>query len=75
MDGQITSNRVQEGVNDFYLPSEEHIRKLRKILWSEGGYKFSYKETEEISYQLISLYECLARGKQIKASEGGYESG
>ncbi len=75
MDEPSTTNQDEDRVNDFYLPDEKQIKKLREILWSESGFKFSYKEIEEISFQLISLYECLARGKPIRPLRGGHEPG
>jgi hypothetical protein len=72
-----TDNKVNlqgQDINDFYLPDESQIKKLRKIINSESGFKYTYSQTEEISYQLLMLYEELARGQHILAGEPGHES-
>ncbi len=58
-------NRAAEVITDFFLPDEAQIERLRCIIRSETGFKFTYKDTEEVSYQLITLFECLARGRTI----------
>ncbi len=69
------NNQVKSGPPDFYLPDELHIQKLRKIINKETGFKFTYKETEEVSYQLIMLYEELARGRPIRPGKAAHGSG
>lgn len=69
------TNELKNNINDFYLPDEDHIKKLRKIIRAETGFKFTYKDAEEVSYQLIMLYECLARGKSILPERLTHEPG
>lgn len=75
MSSQDKANHLKRSINDFYLPDELQIIKLRKIIRSETGFKFTYKDAEEVSYQLIMLYECLARGKHIVPGRLHHESG
>lgn len=58
-------NQSPEVITDFFLPDEAQIERLRRIIRSETGFKFTYKDTEEVGYQLITLFECLARGRTI----------
>ncbi len=58
---------------DFFLPNEEQIGELRRIIRSESGHKFTYEETKDVAYQLIRFYECLAGGQSI-LPEGVHES-
>lgn len=61
--------QAEQAINDFYLPDETQIKKLRAIINNETGFKFTYKETEQVSYQLLMLYEELARGQSIRSEE------
>lgn len=73
MNGQDEANNFQGSIKDFYLPDQAQITKLRKIIRSETGFKCTYKDAEEISYQLLMLYETLARGQRIVAGKSSYE--
>lgn len=57
--------RNNNSPTDFYVPSEEKINKLKFILETDLNQEISYKDAEEISVQLIALYECLARDKRL----------
>ena len=65
MSNQDQTSTVQPNISDFYLPDQAQINKLRTIIRSESGFKFTYKDAEEVSYQLLMLYECLAKGQRI----------
>lgn len=65
--GEIIDDKEEpEIITDFFLPDETQIKRLRRIIRSESGFKFTYKDAEEISHQLLTLYECLARGRPIR---------
>lgn len=69
MSNQDQVSTVQPIISDFYLPDQAQINKLRTIIRSESGFKFTYKDAEEVSYQLLTLYECLARGQRIVSKD------
>jgi|AntRauTorckE6833_2_1112554.scaffolds.fasta_scaffold09748_4 hypothetical protein len=70
------SNTIEDSTQtkDFFMPSAAQIKKLRCIIRAETGFKFTYSDAEEVSYQLISLYECLARGRPIVTKEKDSEA-
>lgn len=49
---------------NFYAPSKANIEQLRVILAEQSGMEVTFEEAEEISIQLVSLYECLARDRE-----------
>jgi hypothetical protein len=69
MNEQIFSNHLKDFVKDFYLPGDEQIEELRRIIRKESGHKFTYEETRDVAYQLIRLYECLAGDTKIVPEE------
>ena len=69
MNDHIEENHLSEFVRDFYLPDDNQIEELRRIIRSESGHKFTYEEARTVAYQLIRLYECLASDKQIIPEE------
>ena len=71
---EAESNILKQSISDFYLPDETQIRKLRKIINDEAGFKFTYQQAQEVSYQLLTLYEDLARGQHIIAGEPSRET-
>lgn len=61
---------MSETVADFYTPSQANIEQLRIILEERSGAQVSFEEAEEVGIQLVSLYECLARERDIKKEDG-----
>lgn len=55
---------------NFYAPDEASIERLRLILETRSGDIVSFDEALEISTQLLSLYECLARDRNNDAEHG-----
>ena len=50
-----------ESSAEFYTPDRASIEGLRSILEAQTGITVPYDDAVEISAQLLSLYECLAR--------------
>ena len=75
MNQHSVTNQEQVTIKDFFIPDEAQIQQLRDIIRSEGGHKFTYEETEQVAYELIRLYECLAQGKTIIPESPHYGSG
>lgn len=59
--------------NKFYLPDEDNIQLLKRILEIQLQKPINTDEAKEISIELISLYECLARDEVniIKGDNSG----
>lgn len=65
MNNQTATTQLKDFINDFYLPDDAQIKKLRSIIRKETGRKITYEDAEEIGLQLLSLYQCLARNQKI----------
>lgn len=66
----MNSLEVNESKQDFFIPDEQKIRRLQTILQAKSGNPVSFEEAEEIGIQLIALYECLARDREITIGQG-----
>lgn len=61
----VFNDSEPEIVSDFFMPNRQKIELLQSILRAESGEDISYEYAAEVSVQLISFYECLARDKTI----------
>jgi len=66
-------NSLDVVAQGFYTPSEDQIASLRTILENQLHQPVSLDEAQEVGIQLLSLYECLARDRQIHEEVRGYE--
>lgn len=65
---QTTTTTAEQ--QSFGIPPKDQIERLQAIIQAEGT-RLSYQETEAIAYEMLSLYQCLSRGK---AKLDGYQS-
>ncbi|CAN5328911.1 hypothetical protein BH09PAT4_BH09PAT4_06560 [soil metagenome] len=59
-----------ETTTDFYAPNKTSIEQLRLILERQSGEAVSFADAAEVGTQLLSLYECLARERNIISGGG-----
>lgn len=59
------TNGSPVSAQSFYAPNEEQVALLQSILQKESSVTVSLSEAQEIAIQLVSLYECLARDRDL----------
>ncbi|NCU38530.1 hypothetical protein EOL96_05755 [Candidatus Saccharibacteria bacterium] len=69
----INANSPDEVAHNFYSPNEAQIALLQSILQRETQDDISLTEAKEIGIQLMSLYECLARERNVPTEARSHE--
>lgn len=62
---------MNETTTTFFVPAEESIEQLRRILEGQSGKVVSFDDAKEIAAELISFYECVARDRKTPEVENG----
>ncbi len=64
---------MSDTITNFYAPDDMSVEQLRVILERERGDVVPYDEAAEVGTQLLSLYECLAREREIPKDDSHHE--
>ena len=64
---------MSDTITNFYAPDQMSVEQLRVILERERGEVVPYDEAAEVGTQLLSLYECLAREREMPEGYNHHE--